>query len=49
VEKLAFSKKRVLFNSKLDLNWGMKLVKSYIWSIDFHGVEIGTLQKIEQE
>ena len=36
--KVVFIKK-ILFPSKLDANWRMKLVKFYIWSVDFHGAE----------
>jgi len=33
--KTAINKKRTLFTSKLHLNWRKKLVKCYIWSMDF--------------
>jgi len=33
--KAAFSKKKILFTSKLDLNLRKKLIKCYIWSMAF--------------
>ena len=33
--KAAFSKKKTLFTSKLDLNLRKKLIKCYIWSMAF--------------
>jgi len=45
--KVAYSKD-IFFPSKLDINWRMKLVIFYTWSVDFHGVEKWTLRKIEQ-
>jgi hypothetical protein len=44
-----FSKKKILFTSKVEVNWRIKLEKLYIWSIDFHGAETWTLRKIEQK
>jgi hypothetical protein len=41
--------KKILFPSKLDVNWRMKLVKFYIWSVDFHGTESWALRKTEQK
>jgi hypothetical protein len=35
--KAAFTRKKNLFTSKLDLNLRMKLVKCYIWSIALYG------------
>jgi len=35
--KAAFSKKKTLFNSKLDLNLRKKLIKCYIWIHLEHG------------
>ena len=35
--KAAFSKKKTLFTSKLDLNLRKKLVKCYIWSMALYG------------
>ena len=32
-EKAAFSEKKTLFTSKLDLNLRKKLIKCYIWSM----------------
>jgi hypothetical protein len=47
--KAAFSKKKNLFASKLDLNLRKKLVKFYIWSIAFYGVETWTVRKADQK
>ena len=43
------STRRRLFTSKLDLNLRKKLVKCYIWSRVFYGVETWTLRKVEQK
>jgi hypothetical protein len=45
--KAAFSKKKTLFTSKLDLNVRKKLVKCYIWSIAVYGAEVWTLWKVD--
>jgi hypothetical protein len=45
----AFNKKNTLFASKLDLNLKKKLVKRYIWTIVFYGVEKQTLRKADQK
>jgi len=45
----AFSKKRALFTSTLDLELGKKLVKCYIWSIALYGAETGTLREVDQK
>ena len=37
--KAAFSKKKALFTSKLDLNLRKKLIKRYIWSMALYGAE----------
>ena len=37
--KAAFSKKKILFTSKLDLNLRKKLIKCYIWSMALYGAE----------
>jgi len=42
--KAAFSKKKILFTSKLDLNLRKKLIKCYTWSMDFYGAETWTLR-----
>jgi len=42
--KGAFSQKKTLFPSKLDVNLRNKLVKFYIWSMAFYGVETWTLR-----
>jgi hypothetical protein len=41
--KAAFSKKRALFTSKIDLKLRKKLVKCCIWSIALYGTETWTL------
>ena len=46
--KVVFSKK-ILSSSKLEVNWMMKLMKFYTWSVDFHGAETWALRKIEQK
>jgi hypothetical protein len=46
--KAAFNKKTV-FTSNLDLELRKKLVKCYIWSIDFYGAETWTLRKLDQK
>ena len=40
--KAAFSKKKALFTSTLDLNLRKKLVKCYIWSISLYGAKAET-------
>jgi hypothetical protein len=45
--KAAFSKKKNLFTSKLELNLRKKLLKCYIWSIALYGAEKWTLRKID--
>jgi len=47
--KAAFSKKKALFTSKLDLNLKKKLVKCYIWSIALYGAETGMLHTVDQK
>ena len=47
--KAAFSKKKNLFTSKLDLNMRKKLIKCYIWSMALYGAEIWTLRATDQE
>ncbi|PNF22006.1 hypothetical protein B7P43_G17589 [Cryptotermes secundus] len=47
--KTAFSKKKNLFTSKLDLNLRKKLVKCYIWSMAFYGAETWTLRAVDQK
>jgi len=46
--KAAFNK-RILFTSKLDLNFRDKLVKYYIWNNSLYGAEICTLWEVDQE
>jgi hypothetical protein len=47
--KAAFNRKKILFNSKLDLEPRKKLVKCYIWSIALYGAETWTLLKLDQK
>ncbi|PNF40453.1 hypothetical protein B7P43_G15551, partial [Cryptotermes secundus] len=47
--KAAFTKKKNLFTSKLDLNLRKKLVKCYIWSIALYGAETWTLRAVDQK
>jgi DNA-directed RNA polymerase specialized sigma54-like protein len=47
--KAAFNKKKILSNSKLDLNLRKKLVKCYIGSIALYGAETWTLRKVDQK
>jgi len=49
VAQAASNKKNTLFTSKLDLNFGMKLVKCYIWNIALCGTETWTLQKVDEK
>jgi len=42
--KAAFSKKKTLFTSKLDLNLRKKLIKCYIWSMALYGADTWTLR-----
>ncbi|PNF29271.1 hypothetical protein B7P43_G08948 [Cryptotermes secundus] len=49
VAKAAFSKKKNLFTSKLDLNLRKKPVKCYIWSIALYGAETWTLRAVDQK
>jgi hypothetical protein len=44
--KTAFKKKKDLFTSKFDSNLRTKLVKCYIWSTDFYGIETWILQEV---
>ena len=45
----AFSKKKTLFTSKLDLNLRKKLIKCYIWSMALYGAETWTLRAADQK
>jgi hypothetical protein len=47
--KPAFNKEKDLFTRILDLNLRKKLVKCYIWSIAWFGVETWTLRKVDQK
>ena len=46
--KAAFSKKKTLFTSKLDLNLRKKLIKCYIWSMALYGADTWTLRAADQ-
>ena len=48
-QRADFSKRRVFFASKLDLNWRKRLVKCYIWSIPLCSAETWTLEKVDQK
>jgi hypothetical protein len=43
------NKKKILFTSKLDLNFRNNLVKCYIWGAAVCGVVIWTLRKVDQK
>ena len=47
--KAAFSKKKALFTTKLDLNLRKKLIKCYIWSMALHGAETWMLRAADQK
>ena len=47
--KAAFSKKKNLFISKLDLNLRKKLIKCYIWSMTLYGAETWTLRATDEK
>jgi len=49
VVKSAFSKKKTLFTSKLDLNLRKKLIKCYIWSMALYGAKTWTLPAADQK
>jgi hypothetical protein len=49
IAKAAFSKKRALFTSTLDLELRKKLVKCYVWSIALYGAETWTLWAVDQK
>jgi hypothetical protein len=46
--KAAFSEKRALFTSTLDLELRKKLVKCHIWSIALYGAETWTLWAVDR-
>ena len=46
--KAAFSKKKTLFTSKLDLNLSKKLITCYIWSMVLYGAETWTLRAADR-
>jgi len=43
MRKAAFSKKKTVFTSKLELSLRKKLIKCYIWSMALYGAETWTL------
>ena len=45
--KAAFTKKRPLFTSTLDLELRKKIVKCYIWGIASYGAETWTLRAVD--
>ena len=47
--KAAFSKKKTLFTSILDLNLRKKLINCYIWSMALYGAETWTLRAADQK
>jgi len=47
--KVAFNKKKNLFNSKLNLNLRKKLLKCYVWSMALYGAETWTLRAADQK
>jgi len=47
--KAAFSEKKTLFTSKLDLNLRKTLIKCYIWSMALCGAETWTLRAADQK
>jgi len=47
--KAAFSKKKTLFTSKMDLNLRKKLITCYIWSMALYGAETWTLRAADQK
>ena len=49
VAKAAFSKKRTLFTSTLDLELRKKLVKCYVWSNTLYGAETWTPRAVDQK
>jgi hypothetical protein len=49
VGKTAFSKKRAVFTSTLDVKLRKKPVKCYVWGIALYGAETGMLQAVDQK
>jgi len=47
--KAAFSKKKTLFTSKLDLNLRKKPIKCYIWSMALYVAETWMLRAADQK
>jgi hypothetical protein len=49
IAKAAFSNKKTIFTSKLDVNLRTKLATCDVWSIPSHGAETWTLRKVDQQ
>jgi len=49
IAKAAFNKNRAIFTSTLKFEMKNMLVKCYIWSTAFCGVEIGTVRAVDQK
>jgi hypothetical protein len=49
VAKAAFSKKKSILTSKLDLNLRKKLLKCYIWNMALYGDKTWTLRAADQK
>jgi len=47
--KAAFSKKKTLFTSNLELNLRKELLNCYIWSMALYGAETWTLRAVDQK
>ena len=47
--KAAFSSKKNLFTSRLDLNFSTKVVKCYVWIIALYGAKTWTLVENRSE
>jgi hypothetical protein len=47
--KAAFSKKKTLFTSKLDLILRKKRLKCYIWRLALYGAETWTLREVDKK
>jgi len=49
LDPIAFSKKKTLFTSKLDLNLRNTLIKCYIWSMALYSAETWALRAVDQK
>jgi hypothetical protein len=47
--KAAFSKKKIIFTSKLGLHLRKKVVECYMWSIALYGAETCTIREVDQK